>query len=106
MTWLSWLWIGIGLASAYWFAQIGYLLYLGASRLKRAIAVSSSIASELQDLPIPVVGKIKATQPEQRAAILSAMRRRRKLRDDEAQRRQRRLVSRIEKLMSEGGKSR
>ena len=106
MSWLGWIWIGIACASAYWFAQIGYFIYQGATRMKQAIAVSSSIVSELQSLPTPVVAKIEATQPEQRTAILSAMRRRRKLRNEEAERRQRRLVARIEKLISEGGKSR
>lgn len=105
MTWLSWLWVAIGIASAYWLAQIFVYVFQSASRLKRAISISSSEILTLSNLPESAVLKVAPTLVSERAAIIAARRRRRRRRIREAEQRQRRLVSRIEKLMSEGGKS-
>lgn len=106
MTWLGWIWLSLLVASVYWFAQICYYLVVAAKRLRKASYETSSLIGQLQNLPPEDSRKIEPTQPAQRAEILRDLRRRRKERKREAELRQRRLVDRIQKQMSEGGRSR
>lgn len=105
MSWLTWIWIVLGAASIYWFAQIGAMIAQASARLKRATAITQEVFATLQNLPDPDIPRATPTKPGDRAAILANRRRRARVKLAEAAKRQRRLVARIEKLMSEGGKS-
>ena len=105
MNWLGWLWLVIAAGGLYWFAQILVYLLQASKRLRAALSVTSTAVASLSELPEVSLPRIQPTQTNQRAEIIAARRRRSRAKAAEATRRERRLVSRIEKLMSEGGKS-
>lgn len=105
MSYLSWLWIGLAAGGIYYLAHVTAFLIQGARRLQRAVSNSTQILSSLQNLPLSDPEQTAATQPAELDALIVArvqlLKRRRKAKEV----RQRRLVARLNKLISEGGSS-
>lgn len=105
MTMLAWLWVSLLIASAYWFAQIFYNLRTSGRSLFSAISKTREALDSLAEIQIPEVPKLGPNKPDQKLQLIVQRRQQQRRRMRAKEERRRRLVTRLEKMMNESGRT-